>query len=160
MPNSTDKTAHNPFDNSAFAALTIGIPFCVFKFLFGLVLLRKHNGAVGLIVITWAVLDIFYNLNSAVMRLTKNRSFLETCFLAQLGKLFCGCVALSLGIDTFLSFSIICFMLWSGWISELHQNELYFWYGATTINLMSLAVVNILVELRKLETQDSESSSE
>lgn len=152
MSNKPEKKSPNPFDNSAFAALTIGIPFCVFKFLFGLVLLRKHNGAVGLIVITWAVLDIFYNLNSAIMRLTKNRSFLETCFLAQIGKLFSQRTSLFLGIDTFLSFSIICFMLWSGWITDLRHYESYMWYGATTVNLMSLAVVNILVELGKADT--------
>lgn len=149
MSNEKEINVANPFDNSAFAALTIGIPFCVFKFLFGLVLIRKHMGALGLIVITWAILDIFYNFHSAIMQLMKKKSYLETCFLAQVGKLFCKCVALFLGIDTFLSFGIICFMMWSGGIGELKHYELYMWYGATTVNLMSLAVVNILVELRK-----------
>ncbi len=102
-----------------------------------------------MLIVTWAILDIFYNLNSAVMKLLKEKSHLEVCLLAQLGRLFSNHTALFLGIDTFLSFSIICFMLWSGWITELRPYESYMWYGATTVNLMSLAVVNILVELRK-----------
>ena len=149
MTDIENKKEINPFDNSTFAALTIGIPFCVFKFLFGLVLIRNHSGVAGLIIVTWAILDIFFNLNSAVMKLQKEKSHLEVCLLAQIGGLFSGRTTLFLGIDTFLSFAIICFMLWSGWITQLHQNESYLWYGATTVNLMSLAVVNILVELRK-----------
>lgn len=149
MTDINNKKETDPFDNSTFTAMTIGIPFCVFKFLFGLVLLRNHNGVAGLIIIAWAILDIFFNLNSAVMKLKKEKSHLETCLLAQIGGLFSDHTALFLGIDTFLSFSIICFMLWSGWIAELRPYESYLWYGATTVNLMSLAVVNILVELRK-----------
>jgi hypothetical protein len=59
-----------------------------------------------------------------------------------------------LTVDTFLSFFIICFFLWSGWIAELSPVESYFWYAATTVNLISLSIVNIVSEY-KLAREDA-----
>ena len=52
-----------------------------------------------------------------------------------------------LAIDTLLTFSIICAMLWSGWITHLPAGESYLWYAATTMNLISLSLVSIYNEI-------------
>jgi hypothetical protein len=39
-------------------------------------------------------------------------------------------------------------MLWSGWITLLSRGELYLWYGATTLNLISLSLVSLYNEIR------------
>jgi hypothetical protein len=55
-----------------------------------------------------------------------------------------------LAVDTLVSFSIISFMLWSKWIQILSQTELYLWYSATTLNLISLSLVLIYNEIRNV----------
>jgi hypothetical protein len=55
-----------------------------------------------------------------------------------------------LALDTLLSFSIICLMLWSGLITTLSPVEILFWYAATTLNLVSLSVVSLYNEIRKV----------
>jgi hypothetical protein len=55
-----------------------------------------------------------------------------------------------LALDTMLSFVIICLMLWSGWIALLSPLGSYFWYAATTLNLISLSVVMLYNEVRKV----------
>jgi len=73
---------------------------------------------------------------------------IEYCTIAQAGRLFKR-PRLFLAIDTMVSFSIICLVLWSGWIVRLSQEESYFWYAATTLNLISISVVNIWIELSR-----------
>jgi hypothetical protein len=55
-----------------------------------------------------------------------------------------------LALDTLLSFSIVCLMLWSGWIGTLTTCESLLWYAATTLNLVSLSVVSLYNEIRKV----------
>lgn len=135
------------FRTSVFLSLTIGVPFCVFKFLFGL--LAYQNGYIlsGAAVVLWSVTDLFMNFVCIAKELLRaSKPDIEFCFLAQLGRKI-GKASLLLTVDTFLSFTIICFVLWSGWIKDLSEWGAYMWYGATTINLMSLAMVNVFIEV-------------
>jgi hypothetical protein len=54
-----------------------------------------------------------------------------------------------LAIDTFLPFSIISFVLCYGWIKDSGTAESYLWYAATTLNLISISLVNIWLELER-----------
>ena len=54
-----------------------------------------------------------------------------------------------LAVDTLLSFSIICLMLWSGWIMQLTQPEASLWYAATTLNLISISLVSLYNEAKR-----------
>lgn len=143
----------NFFHTSAFLAVIIGIPFCTFKLLFGALAVR-HGGQyhhtlvtiLGWIVIGWAVIDIGMNLVRIYLNLRHRGPLIEFCIIAQLGRLF-NRPSLFLTIDTFISFTIICFVLWSGWIADLRPFELYLWIGATTVNLLGLSLVNIWTEL-------------
>ncbi len=71
---------------------------------------------------------------------------IEYCTIAQAGRL-AQSPRLFLAIDTLVSFAIICFVLWSGWITKLSTGEAYLWYAATTMNLISVSLVNIALEL-------------
>jgi hypothetical protein len=55
-----------------------------------------------------------------------------------------------LAIDTLLSFTIVCFMLWSGWIRMLTPVGTVLWYAATTLNLISLSLVSLYNEFRSI----------
>jgi hypothetical protein len=138
----------------AFQALTIGVPFCIFKLLFGILNIRPgtdqqyHFVIFGWLVILWASADLVMNLVVAAYDVAGRKSPIEFCTIAQLGRLF-GRTKLFLAVDTLIAFVIICFVLWSGWIRLLDTGESYLWIGATTLNLISISIVNIWLELRR-----------
>ena len=143
------------FTTPAFQALTIGLPFCAFKILFGLLCWRLAGApatfilaAFGGLVMAWASIDLFMNLARIAFHLAGRASPIEYCIIAQAGRLI-GRPQLFLAIDTLASFSIICIVLWSGWISHLSWAESRIWIAATTLDLVSVAFVNIWMELRR-----------
>jgi hypothetical protein len=136
-----------------FLGLTIGIPFCIFKLLFGVIALRSGIAEsdffltlFGQIIILWAGIDILMNTGSILLNIIHKKDFFEYCTIAQIGRIF-EMPAVFLALDTLLSFSIICFMLWSGWIIRFTAFESYLWYFATTLNLISLSLVSLHTEI-------------
>jgi hypothetical protein len=141
------------FLTPTFQVLTIGVPFCIFKLLFGLLALRAgvpyaSLSALGWLVIAWALADLLMNLVRVIFHIIGRAAPIEYCTIAQAGRLFKRPM-LFLAIDTLITFSIICFVLWSGWIVRLSLLESYLWYAATTLNLISISVVNIWIELSR-----------
>lgn len=142
------------FRRPFFLSLTIGIPFCIFKLLFGITAVRTgittHPTLVvlGWCVIAWAGMDFVMNVNREIADLLHEPSRLEYCTIAQLGQYFHAPLVF-LAIDTLITFFLICFMLWSSWITTLSPLELYLWYTATTLNLISLSLVSLYNEIRR-----------
>ena len=106
----------------------------------------------GWIVIVWAGTDLIMNLGRVFLDMIHRPAPFEYCSIAQIGRLFRSPV-LFLAFDTFLSFVIICLMLWLGWISRLTTPELYLWYAATTLNLISLSLVSLYNEAKRASLQ-------
>jgi hypothetical protein len=144
----------NLFQTPTFQALTIGVPFCVFKLLFGVLSIRAAVEQssflfyLGWMIIIWASLDLAMNLARVFFHISGQTSPVEYCTIAQAGRIFKK-PRLFLAIDTFFSFSIICIALWSGWIKYLNNIESYLWYAATTLNLISISLVNIYLEMKR-----------
>lgn len=141
------------FMTVTFQALTIGVPFCIYKMLFGLLALRAGEIDVGLValgwlVIAWSIADLIMNLVRVYLDLSGKDSAIEYCTLAQAGRIF-NRAKLFLAIDTLVTFSIICLVLWTGWIVWLSRYESYLWYAATTLNLISISAVNVWIELSR-----------
>lgn len=144
------------FQRPLFLSLTIGIPFCIFKLLFGVVAVQvvtfTYHGVLavfGWLVILWAGTDIVMNTGRALLDLVDRPAPFEYCTIAQMGAYF-HMPLVFLSVDTLLSFVIICVMLWSGWITLLTPVESYLWYAATTLNLISLSMVMLYNEVRKV----------
>jgi hypothetical protein len=141
------------FARPVYLSLTIGIPFCIFKLLFGLVAFRLGTaGDTGLLVfggavVVWATADLFMNIGRSLLDLAHREPRFEFCTIAQLGRIF-NKPLIFLAADTLITFSIICAMLWLGWITRLNQPELALWYMATTANLISLSLVVLYNEIR------------
>ena len=143
------------FTTPSFQALTIGLPFSAFKMLFGLLCWRAGGAQTssilsvfGGLVMAWALIDLFMNLARIAFHLAGRASPIEYCIIAQTGRLI-GRPRLFLAVDTLASFSIISIVLWSGWISSLRPLEARIWIAATILNLISVAFVNIWMELRR-----------
>jgi hypothetical protein len=138
-----------------FLSLTIGVPFCIYKLIFGISILRAGEAggslftAAGGLIIIWAIADLVMNTIYSLQDLLHLPARFECCTLAQIGRLFSRPMVF-LALDTLLSFSIICLMLWSGWIATLSPFESVLWYVATTLNLVSLSVVSLYNEIRKV----------
>ncbi|MCK9591774.1 MAG: hypothetical protein M0Q91_07185 [Methanoregula sp.] len=141
------------FQRPFFLSLTIGIPFCIFKLLFGITALRTGStdnlllSISGWLVILWALTDLLMNTGRSTLDLLHRPAPFEYCIIAQAGQYFHKPMVF-LAVDTLLAFCIICAMLWSGWITRLTLFELYLWYSATTMNLISLSLVGIYNEIR------------
>ena len=138
-----------------FFSLTIGVPFCIYKMIFGISILRAAaaGGALfagaGWLIIVWAIADLLMNTAYSLQDLLHLKARFECCTLAQAGRFFSRPMVF-LALDTLLSFSIVCLMLWSGWIATLSPAETLFWYAGTTLNLVSLSVVTLYNEIRKV----------
>lgn len=143
------------FVRPAFLSVTIGIPFCLYKLLCGVAAVRIGSSLLpalagaGWFIIGWAALDLCMNAGRAVLDLAGREAPFEYCTVAQLGRMV-GMPMVFLAVDTLLAFSIICFMLWSGWIAVLTPAESSLWYGATTLNLISLSAVSLYNEIRRV----------
>lgn len=137
-----------------FLTLTIGLPFCTFKGIFGFAAVRAGTpsdpllAAFGWLVVGWAAVDFGMNTLRAAGDLLHIRTPLEYCTLAEIGR-YLHRPLVFLAIDTLLSFTIICLMLWSGWISRLPPLESTLWYGATTLNLISVSLVSLYNEAKR-----------
>jgi hypothetical protein len=152
-PDKPADTIQKFFNRPIFLSFTIGIPFCIFKLLFGLVAFRLGlDGDFGLtifgsIVIVWATADLLMNIGRCVLDLAHQDPLFEFCTIAQMGRIF-NKPLIFLALDTFVTFSIICAMLWLGWITRLDLPEMILWYAATTLNLISLSLVVLYNEIR------------
>ncbi|PKL69756.1 MAG: hypothetical protein CVV30_06495 [Methanomicrobiales archaeon HGW-Methanomicrobiales-1] len=137
-----------------FLSFTIGIPFCIFKLLFGISILRAAPGenalflGFGWLVTIWACTDLLMNITKSGLDLFHLPAHFEYCTIAQVGRIVSRPMVF-LAFDTLLSFLIICLMLWSGWIATLSPVEIILWYIATTLNLVSLSLVSLYNEMRK-----------
>jgi hypothetical protein len=147
------------FQSPFFLSITVGVPFCLFKFIFGVLtvrvgLLHEMNIQVlaGALVIVWATTDLVMNLARAFLDTIGLNYTHEFCSLAELGRVF-HAQTVFLALDTLTTFTIICFVLWSGWIIHLTKTESYLWYFATTLNLISLSLVTLWIELIRHRSQ-------
>lgn len=143
------------FIRPVFLSLTIGVPFCLYKILFGIQCIRAagiHSQVLfwfaGWVLILWAGADMMMNLTRAGLDLIGKADLIEFCTLAQIGRGM-NASLIFLSLDTLITFFIICIALWSGWIVYLNQIESYLWYTATTLNLISLSLVSLWTEIRR-----------
>jgi hypothetical protein len=127
---------------SVFLALTIGFPFCIFKVVCGRVAVDSGHAIIGYALCLWGVIDFLLNLVRLIQGFSAKEKRVQFCLLAVIGELF-NHGTLFLAIDTFLAFSIICVVLWTGWIAKLTELELKLWLTATTVNLLSVGLVQI-----------------
>ena len=103
----------------------------------------------GIGILIWASADLCMNTIRAILDLIGKKSVIEFCTLAQAGRLF-GAPTVFLAFDTLITFSIICFILWSGLVVHMNETESWLWYFATTLNLISLSLVGLWTEIVRL----------
>ena len=92
MHDASQRIENSFFQTPTFQALTIGFPFCVFKMLFGLLIIRTGTENIqvlfGWLVIFWASVDFLMNFIRALLHFADRASPIEYCTIAQMGRLF------------------------------------------------------------------------
>ena len=151
----SDQNKRSFFTSPFFLSLTVGVPFCIYKVLFGIQFVRAaeiHSQRVfvlaGCILISWAFVDMLINLIRAGYDLIGKADRIECCSLAEIGRFF-SAPDVFLAFDTLITFIIICSALWSGWITYLNPVESKLWSFATTVNLISISMVALISEIRR-----------
>lgn len=139
---------------SVFLALTIGFPFCIFKIVCGRVAVDSGYNIIGYILCFWGGIDFILNLIRIIQGFLGVKKKVQFCFLEVVGSFFKQ-GPIFLAVDTFLAFSIICHVLWTGWIRKLTDIELNLWLAATTVNLLSVATVQIWCEFKNKKESES-----
>ena len=97
-PDTLQKIFQRPF----FLSFTIGIPFCIFKLLFGITAIRigaPNNlflDIFGWIVVFWALGDLLINISRGILDLMHRPISFEYCIIAQAGEFFTKTDAFSL----------------------------------------------------------------
>jgi hypothetical protein len=150
-----DDTLQQFFNRPLFLSLTIGVPFCIFKILFGISAVRTGSDSSvflsigGWLIVSWALVDLAMNIGREIYDLLNREAPFEYCTIAQIGHAI-QMPHIFLALDTLLTFVIISTMLWSGWIVRLGSAEKTLWNIATTLNLISLSFVVLYNEIRAL----------
>jgi hypothetical protein len=123
---SLQKIEKHFFQTPTFQALTIGVPFSIFKILFGILSIRTgtdqqyHLVIFGWLVILWGLADLVMNLIVVAFNIAGRESPIEFCTMPS-SRLLGNQSVLA---DTLIAFSIVCFVLWSGWIRLLNNESI------------------------------------
>lgn len=145
---SEDSAAASP--SSAFVelleVLTVGLPFCAFKLLFGSVLLSRVP-VLGVLFIALGAADVVVNVVNVVGLLVRRRRFLEACTLSFITRILrrrsraaWTWAELGTAVDVLLSMGIVAAMIALGFIARLSPPLLACWNAAVIFNVLGAGV--------------------
>jgi hypothetical protein len=124
----------------AFEAVVTGLPFCIFKFSAGWVIIGSGNKFLGGLVVGWAVVDLAFNLAA----LTSEK--VSVCLLSNIGR-WTGRQRgedLFLALDTFLSFAIVAALIGFRLIRQVSEPWLSLWDLAVVLNVLGAGTARVL----------------
>lgn len=121
----------NFFQTPLFLALTVGVPFGIFKLLFGILALRfalenhvAYLGGSGVSLWSGSSLDIIMNLLAAIFDLAGRKSPIDCCTLAEIGSFLGRPGGLSgRGYSYLILHRLLCTMVWLDLKLKLHRGQ-------------------------------------
>jgi hypothetical protein len=134
--------------------LTVGLPFCVFKLLTGLIAAGAPRLApVGYALLALGAVDLVLNAINLVALCTLRRRISAVC-LAQvvLGRRAAR-DDLGLAVDVFLSFSLVAVVIGFGLLLRLPRWALSIWNLAVVLNVVGAGVGRLLGAVRAPTTR-------
>ncbi|MEA2012725.1 MAG: hypothetical protein U9O87_06540 [Verrucomicrobiota bacterium] len=127
--------------NIVFLALTLGVPFSIFKIIGGRVIVREF-GIFGYFLICVGIIDLLLNLCRSFQAYGIFSGKVSYCFFSTIGNIFSK-EEFFLGIDTLFSFFIVVIFLWSNLITKLTSTENFFWVSAVTVNVLAVGFTQL-----------------
>lgn len=127
--------------------VTVGLPFCAFKLLFGSVLLSTTASVLGWLFIVLGAADVVVNAVNATGLLLVRRRWLQACTLSLLAQLARGrsrfaftWQELGTSVDVLLSMAVVALMIGLGFIARLSPPLLLCWNVAVIANVLGAGV--------------------
>jgi hypothetical protein len=141
--------------------VTIGFPFCAFKVVVGLLLVREGAGfaeVAGALLIGLGALDALFNVVNLASLLGVRRRVVSACTFSALTRrltLFRASPSdhmedLGNSIDVLLSFSLVAAMVGLGKIAALPAEQLRAWNGAVVLNVLGAGLGRVGASLRRI----------
>ncbi len=142
-----------------FEVLTVGLPFCSFKIIFGLYLLRINFQLLGISILVWGILDLIINVINFFSLVTFKRRILRVCGLNYLVAIILpvfpvvhsGPKDLGTGIDAMFSFIIVSIVIGGGVFGELSYLEIKIWSVGVILNVLSAGIYRLLNTTKRIK---------
>lgn len=125
--------------------LTVGLPFCVFKLLTGVITLASP---VGYALLALGFIDLALNLVNLVSLVVVRRRVSAVCLTELvLGRYDAN---LGLALDVFLSFALVALVVGFGWIVRLPPWALPVWNLAVVLNVLGAGAGRLYSAVRRV----------
>jgi hypothetical protein len=128
--------------------VTVGLPFCAFKLLTGLMALGTPLAPLGVGLIVLGAIDLALNATNLLVLLVAHRRAGAVCLadvaLTRRG----GNPELALALDMFLSFALVAVVVGFGLLGRLPAWGLATWNAAVVLNVLGAGAGRVLGALR------------
>jgi hypothetical protein len=139
--------------------ITIGLPFAIFKLIFGIALLRLLPGYSGCIsggvLVMLGLFDLIVNILNSIFMAVRGRALTQVCVLAILfhmlgkkrGSAQHSVFSADFGtaVDTMLSFSLVAIAVALNLFAQFGENERLLWNWSVVTNVLGAGISRILV---------------
>lgn len=133
--------------------ITIGLPFCGFKIVSG-ILFKQY----WLIIL--GVIDLIINLSNLLSLVFLKRRFFDACFLSYIVRIIkkpnvnvkSKWQDLGNSLDVLLSFAIVGYVIGGGFISDIPASHLTIWNISVVLNVFGAGYSRLEASIRNLKT--------
>ncbi len=130
--------------------VTVGLPFCVFKFFTGLVAIQTPWLAdAGYLLVGVAVVDLAFNLLNLVSLFVKQRRVTEVCLADVVFRRLGATNDLGIAVDVFLSFALVAIAIGTGMMTRLPAWGVPIWSVAVVFNVLGAGVGRLFSALSR-----------
>ncbi len=130
--------------------LTVGIPFCVFKLLTGVIAVRSASLApIGYALLALGSVDLLLNVANLLSLLVTHKRIGAVCLSDVLLRRF-GDSELGLAVDVFISFGLVAIVIGFGLLLRVPTWALPIWNLAVVLNVLGAGVGRLFVALRRV----------
>ncbi|HEX7701504.1 MAG TPA: hypothetical protein VF403_12295 [Kofleriaceae bacterium] len=126
--------------------LTVGLPFCAFKLVTGLIALDTAFAPLGYALLALGTVDLVFNALNLVALVAAHRRLTGAC-LAEL--VLRGRHDLALALDVFLSFSLVAAVVGLGLIVRIPAWAMPIWNFAVVLNVLGAGIGRLFSAVRR-----------
>lgn len=127
--------------------VTVGLPFCVFKLLTGLIAIETVLAPVGYVLLALGTADVVLNLLNFGALLVARRRVGAVC-VADLALRKYRARGLGLAVDVFVSFALVAVVVGAGLIARVPAWALPLWNFSVVLNVLGAGVGRLASALR------------
>ena len=118
--------------------VTVGLPFCAFKILTGVIAVQWSPAGYALIAL--GIIDLVLNTVNLIALVALRRRIGSVCLVELVLRRFARRAEVGLAIDVFVSFALVALVVGLGWIALIPAAVLPLWNLAVVLNVLGAGV--------------------